>query len=686
MNIKENDVIKIDKYYDKIFWGVIIFFGLIQIWMISGMDIYQLGDALQDNVLMVDYAESLCRGEWLGDYNNNTLLKRISYPVFLAVCYKLHLSYLTVLGIFWVLSVVVLVLALKKSIKSRIGLAFIYIFVLFNPVMYNSNYAQVIYRNAIIPPAVILSVALLIGLYARRNESKEIIAIWSAFSGLAFAFFWNIREDSIWLLPFYSGALIITAISIIIETKGKLEILKKLMLLLLSVFCFVDINVSIKFCNYINYEMYTDSELFHSNYAKLQDLLTQIEEVEEVEGVIVHKKTVEKLYEISPAFAELEPYMGEYMYGTFWQVLGDDIDDGEVYSGYFFWGLRDVVQAAGFYTDAKTADRFYEDVYNDIMQAVEKGDIRLKDKKFMILGLDIFGEDADLMIEKTIENIKDMVSYNKLGYVTTTSIGNQQNLRRTEIITNNTIIYKRQNNYLDGWIVPNDDNDDIRLGIYDQNGQIVFDIGLLDSQDVYDYYENNNIIRNKANRARFFYKSESTDMLYMYIFINNELKEKIPLDNSYMGLIEDKDYEMYINSASYEILEDPPVEIDNRKERKYNLVIECHKITGNFFTAMAVCSIVLLFADCVQAWIRKKTNKFEILLILIGIICSYIALVYGVSAQYYAAADGSKMWGYLAGTCPLQGIFVSVSLVVCIEQIIERVCEWKAKKGNGDIL
>lgn len=39
-----------------------------------------------DDRLLFDYAENISAGNWLGDYNNLTLVKGISFPIFLAVC------------------------------------------------------------------------------------------------------------------------------------------------------------------------------------------------------------------------------------------------------------------------------------------------------------------------------------------------------------------------------------------------------------------------------------------------------------------------------------------------------------------------------------------------------------------------------------------------------------------------
>ena len=676
---------KVLEWLKKNYWFFFVLVGLIQIWMISGMNIYQLGDAVQDNVLMVEYAENLRDGNWLGDYNNNTLLKRISYPIFLTVCNVLHIPYLTGLAIFWVVSVAIFTIAIKKLINSKIGLFAIYTFLMFNPVMYNSNYVQAVYRNAIVPPAVILSVAGLVGLYLRRNEKLKTVLGWSIFSGIAFGFFWNIREDSIWLLPFFIGAIIITICIMLIEKKknekDKRLLIKKICLMLLPIVCFLGINTTIKTMNYIQYGIYTDTELFDTNFKKLMNLLTVLEEDDEKEGIIVSRDTINKLIEISPTFAELEPYIDNCMYNTFWQLVGDKKDDGEICSGYIFWAMRDAVQAAGYYTDGKTADTFYGDICDEIQAAIDNDILAVKEKEFTVMGLEMFGEDTDEIIETALDNIDNMLNYEKFDYATATSEGDKTNLRRTEDMTNNKIIYGEEKySYIDGWIVPKDADNKISLCVFTDAGEYISDISLKESQDVYEYYIDKGIENGAAENARFDYETSNYYGLTLNIYINDELYEEIAMNDIKTRLYENEMYEMYISEGYSTIITD--VAYRTEGDGKYNTVIKVYKYTGNLLSILALIGFIVILADSIMCAIKKTQNNFGVVFILLGIALCYIALIYGVSAQYYNAADGSKMWGYLAGTCPMQGMFVALSIVMGIMVVCNRTKKLRESKNK----
>lgn len=657
---------KTSELFEKYFGWIIAAIGALQVWMISGMTIYQYGDAIQDNMLMVQYASSLGAGQWLGEYNNNTLVKRIAYPAFLALCDKLNLPYLTGLGILWTLSVVVFIIAISKQIRKKINLFIIYIILLFNPVMYSVTFATAIYRNSIVPSGVILAVATLIGLYYRRKEKKITILRWSLYSGLAFAFFWNIREDSIWLLPFYCGALFLTSIFTFFGTKEKKQAIIKIVIICISILTFLEINTSIKLKNYYEYGIYTDTELFDTNCAKLKSMLKNLHEDEEYDGSTVSKSTVEMLYKVSPTFSLLEPYMGPNMYYTFWQVIGDGKDDGEVYGDYFFWGLRDVIQAAGYYKDGKTANEFYGKVCNEIQTAIDTGKLYYDDNGLMFKGVKIFGEDMSLVIETMYENIDLMLNYENISYKDIMSSGNITNLRRTELITGNNIIYPYSvKKSLKGTITLENISDDLQVQILDENDKFIDGLPLYKDNNVYNFE----------------YETNRSSNLYFAIIINGKIIEKIDCKDGFIGTYDKGKYTLIMNENYTEVLKEPFTDILNSTHsKKYNSFINVYKITGNAFAILSFIAMIITIVIGIKRLVKREKVDVDMILIVIGLVLSYFILIFGVSANYYAAIDGAKMWGYLAGICPLQSIIELLAIFTAVELFIEEVKKIKDKK------
>ena len=151
---------KMSEKIDKYFWVFVIVIGLVQVALIGEMTIYQRGYSIHDDILMIDYAENILEGDYLGEYNNKTLLKRISYPLFISLCKVMNIPYLTGLGLFWMISTIFFILAIRKAISNKKILLAMYIFILFNPVMYSFKWAQSMYRNSIVAPSVLIVLTL----------------------------------------------------------------------------------------------------------------------------------------------------------------------------------------------------------------------------------------------------------------------------------------------------------------------------------------------------------------------------------------------------------------------------------------------------------------------------------------------------------------------------------------------
>ena len=181
---------------------------LLRILLAIKTPLYGLGTMMHDDFLLVNYADSLQNAEWLGtEYSNLTLAKGISFSIFLYLCNLLFIPYPLGLVLLWVLAAITFMAAVRAVVKNRAALLLIYLFLLYSPATFASSYSQRIYRMAVVPAAVVFVAACLIGLFFRRDERICVQVRWALGAGISLSFFWYIREDSVWLLPFVLGAL-----------------------------------------------------------------------------------------------------------------------------------------------------------------------------------------------------------------------------------------------------------------------------------------------------------------------------------------------------------------------------------------------------------------------------------------------------------------------------------------------
>lgn len=279
--------------------------------------------ASYDDQLFIHYARNLVDGQWLGEYNAKTLSKGISYSLFLAFANKIQLPYSLLLGGFNILASVLITLSLKPIIKKNSTLFFIYVFFLFSPIGFTHEYSTRIYRNAIVIPSVVIIVACLLAIYYRKYCATKTILPWFFLLSLIFPFYWYIREDSLWLLPFVLAALIISFVQILLgvdfkPTKNVQKFLSqitfdqrkliKLSLFFLPMISFIVTNQMIKHKNEEVYHLAVVNDRTSGEFAQLMKNLIRIDDGtnmnKENSKIWVSHEALNKALAVSPTFAK----------------------------------------------------------------------------------------------------------------------------------------------------------------------------------------------------------------------------------------------------------------------------------------------------------------------------------------------------------------------------------------------
>ena len=69
---------------------------------------------------MVEMAENIVNGNWLGEYNSKTLIKGVFTPLFISLLYILHIPFLVGKEIFYGISCIIFIMILRKNRKQSI--------------------------------------------------------------------------------------------------------------------------------------------------------------------------------------------------------------------------------------------------------------------------------------------------------------------------------------------------------------------------------------------------------------------------------------------------------------------------------------------------------------------------------------------------------------------------------------
>jgi len=321
-----------------------------------------------DDALFWNNASSILRGNWLGDYNDLTLIKGVGFPLFLALNYLIGFPISLSTSVFFLLSIILFLYYLKKYYNiNKVILFSILILLLFQPYYLPGR----VIRDNIYPALTLLFITGFINLY---NFDKFISGKYSiSLFGVAGGFLLLTREEGIWVFPALIFLLIFKSIAIFNN-----KIIFKKFLIQTTIFLF-SIYVPIGIVSTINYFKYgqfiaTESFIAKGPYTDTLKILNSIESGPEIPHIPVSYAKRSEAYKVSPSFLKLKDYFERD--GRWWTQPGCDIYPdtcGDFAGGWFMFALRAAVTRSGYYTSPKDADNFYRQIYIEISDACSKG-------------------------------------------------------------------------------------------------------------------------------------------------------------------------------------------------------------------------------------------------------------------------------------------------------------------------
>lgn len=322
--------------------------------------------AVYDDRMMVNYSTSLLSGKWLGEFNQFSLAKGASYSIFLALNYLLGLPYSFTLILLYTMAVVLFCVALARLIKSKVFLCILYTVLLYSPVMFHDENVQKIYRGGLIVIFALLIVAAIIGVYTRIEDRNKIVVKWSMMAAIALAFFWFLKEDSIWIMPFVLGGIVITVIHVAKLKYGRMEIIKKIALACMPLVFLILAILGYKTINLVSYGEFAVTDRQGTYFKDVMADLIKIDGEGRSKDNWVTRDMLRKAYEVSPTLAQVRKEIDKGYKG--WAK-----DDGEIEGDIVFWAIKDAVAEAGFYKNGPMVNEFYKNIHNELSKAFEDG-------------------------------------------------------------------------------------------------------------------------------------------------------------------------------------------------------------------------------------------------------------------------------------------------------------------------
>ena len=351
-----------------------------------------------DDGLMMRLATSIREGNWLGEYGYLTLGKHSFFALWLAFLNVLHVNFLVGGQLLYAAACLVLLAAVKPLFCTNAARGLVFLAVLWLPASW-AQFTLRVYRDNIYPALVLLALGGLVGAFCRFAQPAKKAVPYYVVAGAALAAAWLCHEDNALLLPFVGCAAAVYLVFLFTsKTAGQKR--AKLALLLLPLALWAGGITAWKAMNYRYYGRFIVSDFSQGEFADAMGALTRVAPGAQQRYIPIPYQTRQMLYEISPTFALLQPYIetthNYERYGL--------AHRSEFMANGIHWMLREAAANAGVYATPETARAFWQAVADEVNAACDAGEVPAGRKhsgvfspvkaEYILPSLEKFGDEA----------------------------------------------------------------------------------------------------------------------------------------------------------------------------------------------------------------------------------------------------------------------------------------------------
>lgn len=368
-------------------------------------------DADLDDMLLMNYANYLRAGEWVGSYGVHTLAKNVGYSLCMAAFRMLGIRYQLGFVLILVLVCLISVQALQPLVSSLAVRCSLYVVLLYLPVFFSAYFFQRVYRNGMAVVFALLVFASFVGVYLRRRKRLGALCAWALLAGASLGFFSIIQESAAWALPFVVVCTFVTMVLTVrdgarlrqkvLERRKRQRrpvpnhlrlsvarvVVPRLAVLVVPLAVFVGVTGGVKAINNAHYGVFLLNDKYEGEFARATADLMRIDVGYDDERVWVSNKALNEALKTSPTLRSMKKEVRKYWkicqeISTGFNVL-DPAVEPQVVGDHSYWALRSAYFEHGGYTNAQETERFWGEVANELEQGFEAGTLARKDGLFL---------------------------------------------------------------------------------------------------------------------------------------------------------------------------------------------------------------------------------------------------------------------------------------------------------------
>lgn len=660
-----------------------IIIALIRLSITQKLPIQAFPKQVYDDSLMVKLTKSIIEGHWLGNYDSDTLVKGVGFPVFLSILKYLNISYLFGMDILYILACMYFIYVFKDEINNNLLRIIVFIIMLFNPISYAELTYQRVYRSGIGIFQTIFIFSAIYKIYKIRDLSIKKILPHVLIASINMVFLWHSREDGMWILPFLVVSIIITIMFIFInEIKNKHNNLKnvimKTFIILMPIWILVLSTLTIKTFNYIKYGVFVEKET-SSYFGKALSAFYEVKPNDKIDRVDNTREKIDRICEVSESLNSIKPNI--YDAFNVWTVYDGNPNDSEVENGWFSWALKYAVSNSGKYLSPQESNEFYKNVYDEIEDALNSGKLE-REENIIISSLPPFREEykKDLLkyylgYVEYIYDFRDIKTVNNVNE----EAGGLTDLKLSDFafVTGNSVVQRNSTNIrICGWYFLNN-KENFKLYLTNEYGEKIAEISRFESPDIINSFSLN---PEYNYRFDFVYTDIEKEFKYnnLYISIYNELDEKIDeisleqyLPNS---IIEGEKSTYSLALVSIDKRIDPVKTFSDKSVKILNRITKIYSVIGKPLFIVGIIIYVLITILAIISSIKEKAinMNFNVWLILTAMILSIILVLIGVVYTGLTSCY-TLIYMYLAVAYPLFIMFSLINICYVLEKGLSRM-------------
>jgi hypothetical protein len=348
-----------------------------KVWLDGGLLLIAHSGQTYDDALYAKLAWSILRGEWLGPFDQLTLVKNPFFPIWIAVVHWLHAPLFLAQATLYVAAGALFAWELAQEGTSRAWALAVFAAYALNP------FVEVrLLREGIYGSLLVATIALGARL-ARRIRSGAFAPGAAASLGIAFSAAWLTREEGTLLWVTVAAVLLPAGVAAARSRALRSWLRPAAASFAVGLAVIAASLGSVAWANLRAYGVFRVNDHTAPPFTSALGALYSVEHPHPIPYRVVPLEVRAQLYRESPAFGSLLPFIdgrdGSRAQREGWRRLTCAIYPsacGDYGGCWFDWTLRLAVSDAGHYRTASEADAFYLRLHDEIAAACDQGRLR----------------------------------------------------------------------------------------------------------------------------------------------------------------------------------------------------------------------------------------------------------------------------------------------------------------------